>query len=89
MSTPMMVKFQIAVSSKDEDGQATEKIFLVDMTVTSESGEVLGIELLPVVISSNDNESILSTGGPSPVPSGEVMPPQDPPRARVAISMAA
>lgn len=88
MSTPTTVKFQIAVSSTDENGQAIEKLFFVDMTIASDSGEVIGIELLPTTgsVSSNDNESL---AGLQPVPSGEVMPPQDPPRARVAISLAA
>lgn len=86
MSTPTMVKFEIAVSSRDGNGQITENLFLVDMTVASESGEVIGIELLPTPSSvSNDNESF--EDGPSPSPSGEIMPPKDPPR--VAISIAA
>ncbi|HEX5718920.1 MAG TPA: hypothetical protein VF179_22350 [Thermoanaerobaculia bacterium] len=87
MSTPTTVKFQIAVSSKDGNGQATEKLFLVDMTVASESGEVIGIELLPTPGTvSNDNESLEGTMVTS---KSEVLLPQDPPRAQVAISIAA
>ncbi|HWN41887.1 MAG TPA: hypothetical protein VNW71_06670 [Thermoanaerobaculia bacterium] len=87
MSTPTTVKFQIAVSSTDGNGQAIEKVFLVDMSVESGSGKVLGIELVPsttLVSGSNDNGSI---GDGKAQPSGEVMPPKDPPT--VAISIAA
>jgi hypothetical protein len=83
MSTPTTVKFQIAVSSTDGNGQAIEKVFLVDMSVEPGSGKVLGIELVPVttlVSNDNENEFVASSVG---------MPPQDPPRAEVAISLAA
>jgi hypothetical protein len=88
MATPMTVKLQIAVSSTDENGQEIKKLFLVDMNVESESCQVIGIDMGPCTtwVSSNDNES---GGGWAPLPSGEVMPPQDPPRAQLSISMAA
>src|SRR5689334_10358203 len=94
MSTPTTVKFQIAVSSADECGQPIDKLFFVDMSVTSEAGDAISIELVPspveAVSSSNDNET--GTGiedGPLPRPLGEVMPPPEPPKVKVAISIAA
>jgi hypothetical protein len=92
MSTPTTVKFQIAVSSTDENGQAIEKLFLVDMTITSENGEVLGIELVPATNQvSNDNEHEVEAEATDPeiVASSVGMPPQDPPKAQVVISLAA
>lgn len=87
MSTPIMVKFRIAVSSTDGNGQTIENVFLVDMSVESESGEVIGVELIPsttFVSGSNDNESL--GDGQSPSPSGEIMPPKDPPRVAILIA---
>jgi hypothetical protein len=83
MSTPTTVKFRIAVSSTDGNGQTIENVFLVDMSVESESGEVIGVELSPsptFVSGSNDNESLRDG---LLLPSGEVMPPKDPPRVAI------
>jgi hypothetical protein len=81
MSTPTTVKFQIAVSANDENGQPCEKLFLVDMNVEAESGEVLGF------VVSNDNDSVLqSQMSPQPVPSGVGMPPQDPPTIEISVA---
>jgi hypothetical protein len=87
MSTPTTIKLQIAVSSTDENGQITHSRYFVDMNVISESGEAFGIELFPST--STASEGSESTGEPLIVPPSEVMPPQDPPRTQVAISLAA
>lgn len=87
MSTPTTVKLQIAVSSTDEKGQTTQSRYFVDVNVVSESGEPVGIELLP----STSTASTGSEGASEPVivPPSEVMPPQDPPRTQLTISLAA
>ena len=85
------VKFQIAVSATDEGGEPFEKLFLVDMDVQSESGEVLGFVLSPC---SNDNGNAASQGSqlpvgqmmPQPVPPDIGMPPQDPPTIEIDVA---
>ncbi len=81
------VKFQIAVSATDGGGEPVEKLFLVDMNVESESGEVLGFVLSPC--NDGDALAIAPTGGqmaPQPVPPGNQMPPQDPPTIEIDVA---
>lgn len=85
MSTPTTVKFQIVVSSTDQNGLTTDKRYVVSLglSVTSD-GQDVGIEFGPAL---GDNTSQTPPSLPDqPLPPSVVMPPEDPPRLLTVIA---
>lgn len=89
MSIPTTVKFQIAVSSKDESGLDTEKIYTLTLSLLVEGagneGEIRVKQIaavtpqpLGIVPPPEDPPS------PAPQPQGIVPPPEDPPTTSTA-----
>lgn len=81
MSTPTTVKFQIAVSSNDENG-LTEKTYFVEMglSVETDSGEPVSIRLEPLPAPPLESSGLMM------VPLDAIPPPEDPPKMKVVIS---
>jgi len=73
MSTPTIVRFQIAVPSTDGSAEATEKVYTLALSLLVEGGcEDDG--RIKVMLAGDE-----STGDPTLVPPSDVMPPKEPP----------
>jgi hypothetical protein len=86
MSTPTTVRFQIVVSSKDENEVITEKRYFVSLGLSVESdGQDVGIQFGPALAESS-SQTETQTSLNQPLPTGIVMPPEDPPRLFTVIA---
>ena len=90
--TPTTVRFQIVVSSMDANGLPIDKRYVVSLGLSVVSdGEEVGIQFGPALgDSSSQTQTQTSTSTQTnldePVPSGVVMPPEDPPRLLTVIA---
>lgn len=88
--TPTTVRFQIVVSSMDANGLPIDKRYVVSLGLSVVSdGEEVGIQFGPALgdsSSQTQTQTSTQTNLDEPVPSGVVMPPEDPPRLLTVIA---
>ena len=83
MPTPTTVKFQIAVSSTNTKGEATEKTYTLTLSFQVEGSDEGEIRVTPILATGSDSPEGASTEGDLPdgtlQPAGDVPLPKDPP----------